>query len=164
MALFRRKPKYLNLSSISAALKSYNRVYSTRNAGIVPQNVVLLNHFCASCQQWKYQSTELRKDEKITAEDDNNPIKFSTSKAASWSVDESFGKRHKKPNKIVIPVILSTVLILAWAFLRSETEVDRQLEVALTERLPEKFSEKDVQQFQPLPDWTKTLKEKEQKK
>lgn len=96
-------------------------------------------------------------------EDDDEPIKFSTSKAASWSVDESFGKRHKRPYRTVIPISLSAILILAWAFLRSESEIDKQLEVGLTERLPEKFSEEDVKQFQPLPDWTKTLKEQEQK-
>lgn len=122
---------------------------NTCNPACVHQQIVLMN-------QKRYAST----DKKPPDNEDDEPIKFSTSKAASWSVDESFGKRHQKPTRKVLPISLIAMAILAWAFFRSESEIDKQLEVGLRERLPQMFSEKQVEQFEPLPDWTKTLKEK----
>nr|XP_054762618.1 ubiquinol-cytochrome-c reductase complex assembly factor 4-like [Lytechinus pictus] len=72
-------------------------------------------------------------------EEPDKPYSFSKSKAAHWTVDRSFGSQYSRPWWKVAPVSLSLFALVAWIFLRSETDLDRQLDIKLSERLPDLF-------------------------
>ena len=71
------------------------------------------------------------------AEVNNEPMKFSTSKAShrTWRVDRSMGSQHQRPWWKVVPISLFGTAFLLWCVLREETELDKQLEKQLHEQL-----------------------------
>ncbi len=70
----------------------------------------------------------------------NEPIRYSTSKAKGWSVDQSFGKDRKQRPVWKVALLSGTLLaILAWTFLRKETEIDRMLEKDLYQQWEERY-------------------------
>lgn len=68
----------------------------------------------------------------------NEPIKFSTSKAShrTWKVDRSMGKQFGRPWWKVLPISLIFSGFILWCALRSQTDIDSQLEKQLYEHLP----------------------------
>ena len=69
----------------------------------------------------------------------DRPYSFSTSKAASWNVDKSFGSQYSRPLWKVAPLSIALCAFILWIFLRPETDLDRSLEVTLQEHRPELF-------------------------
>ncbi|KAK6171092.1 hypothetical protein SNE40_019351 [Patella caerulea] len=67
-----------------------------------------------------------------------DPIKFTSSKAATWSSVDSFGPPPKQiPDIQVYSVIFSVAsLLIYFAFLREENDLDNELESTLMERFP----------------------------
>ncbi|KAM3917864.1 ubiquinol-cytochrome c reductase complex assembly factor 4 [Leptodactylus fuscus] len=75
-----------------------------------------------------------------TEESDNRtPLKFSTSKGShrKWTVAQSFGSDYQQPWWRVLPVSLLLTGVLAWAFLREETEIDEIIYRPISELLGE---------------------------
>jgi len=70
-------------------------------------------------------------------EDKDKPLQYSTSKAREWSVGNSFGKHRAKENsgKKVAAICTVSLALVAWIFLRKESEIDRMLERDLNETL-----------------------------
>ncbi|XP_049418965.1 protein CCSMST1 isoform X1 [Epinephelus fuscoguttatus] len=68
----------------------------------------------------------------------NEPIKFSTSKAShrTWKVDRAMGKQFEQPWWKVLPISLIFSGFILWCALRSQTDIDSQLEKQLYEHLP----------------------------
>ncbi|XP_007576699.1 protein ccsmst1-like [Poecilia formosa] len=68
----------------------------------------------------------------------SEPIKFSTSKAShrTWRVDRSLGSQHERPWWKVVPISLAFTAFLLWCIMRSDTDIDTQLEKHLYEHLP----------------------------
>ncbi|XP_031699102.1 ubiquinol-cytochrome c reductase complex assembly factor 4 [Anarrhichthys ocellatus] len=68
----------------------------------------------------------------------NEPLKFSTSKAShrTWKVDRSMGSQFQRPWWKVLPISLFLTGFLLWCALRGQTDIDVQLEKQLYERLP----------------------------
>ncbi|XP_072456533.1 ubiquinol-cytochrome c reductase complex assembly factor 4 isoform X1 [Notamacropus eugenii] len=67
-----------------------------------------------------------------TAEEEDEldrPIQFSSSKAnpRRWTVEHSLGSDRHRPWWKVVPLSVSLIALIAWCFLREETEVDRWL-------------------------------------
>lgn len=79
------------------------------------------------------------------AEVKDEPIKFSTSKAShrTWKVDRSLGSQYERPWWKVLPISLLGTVFLLWCALRTETNVDAQLEKQLNEQLPSLFSDEE---------------------
>lgn len=102
----------------------------------LPSSAWLASHFSTNSKHFSSKSNvEIEKEE----EDPEKPYSFSKSKAAHWTVDKSFGSQYSRPWWKVAPLSLSLIALVAWIFLRSETDLDRQLEVNLSERLPDLF-------------------------
>lgn len=78
----------------------------------------------------------------------NEPIKFSTSKAShkSWRVDRSLGSQFERPWWRVLPISVFAVGFLLWCAVREETDVDVQLEKKLYEHLPGLVSDEDEEE------------------
>ena len=77
----------------------------------------------------------------------NEPVRYTTSKAAQeWTVGHSFGKHRAKENSTKKVAFLCAVGLglLAWIFLREETDVDKMLGRDLHETLRERFPESPV--------------------
>ncbi|XP_068439984.1 ubiquinol-cytochrome c reductase complex assembly factor 4 [Clinocottus analis] len=68
----------------------------------------------------------------------NEPIKFSTSKAShrTWKVERSMGSQYEQPLWKVVPISLVFLGILLWCALRSQSDIDVILEKELYEHLP----------------------------
>ncbi|KAM8878018.1 ubiquinol-cytochrome c reductase complex assembly factor 4 [Synchiropus picturatus] len=88
----------------------------------------------------------LSRDKKTQLEDEevnNEPIKFSSSKASYkvWKVDRGMGSQFERPLWKVLPVSMVCIAFLLWCALRDEKEVDellgKQLNVQLPGLLPE---------------------------
>ncbi|XP_040885088.1 protein CCSMST1 isoform X2 [Toxotes jaculatrix] len=93
------------------------------------------------------------RSKKSTAEGEqvnNEPIKFSTSKAShrTWKVDRSMGSQFQRPWWKVLPISLFGTGFLLWCALRSETDIDAQLEKQLYEHLPGLLSEEEEKEVQ----------------
>ncbi|KAM8837527.1 ubiquinol-cytochrome c reductase complex assembly factor 4 [Spinachia spinachia] len=69
---------------------------------------------------------------------DNEPIKFSTSKASyrTWKVERSMGSNYQRPRWHVVPISLVLISFLLWCALRSQTDIDVELEKHLFKSLP----------------------------
>uniref|UniRef100_A0A7N9ARF9 Ubiquinol-cytochrome c reductase complex assembly factor 4 n=1 Tax=Mastacembelus armatus TaxID=205130 RepID=A0A7N9ARF9_9TELE len=69
----------------------------------------------------------------------NEPIKFSTSKAShrTWKVDRAMGSQFERPWWKVLPISLFGTALLLWCALRDETDTDAQLDKTLFEHLPD---------------------------
>ncbi|XP_078135584.1 ubiquinol-cytochrome c reductase complex assembly factor 4 isoform X2 [Sander vitreus] len=80
----------------------------------------------------------------------NEPIKFSTSKAShrTWKVDRSMGSQFQRPWWKVLPISLIFTSFLVWCALRGETNIDVQLERELYEQLPGLLSDEQPEQAQ----------------
>ncbi|XP_028422936.1 ubiquinol-cytochrome c reductase complex assembly factor 4 isoform X2 [Perca flavescens] len=80
----------------------------------------------------------------------NEPIKFSTSKAShrTWKVDRSMGSQFQRPWWKVLPVSLIFTSFLLWCALRGETNIDVQLERELYEQLPGLLSDEEQDKAQ----------------
>lgn len=78
------------------------------------------------------------KKSKDNEEVNNEPIKFSTSKAShrTWKVDRGMGSHQRRRGLNVLPLSLLGVCFLLWCALRGETDVDGQLDKKLYEHLP----------------------------
>lgn len=78
----------------------------------------------------------------------SGPIKFSTSKAShrTWKVDRSMGSQFERPWWKVLPISLIFTGFLLWCALRSQTDVDAQLEKELYEHLPGLLSEEQEEE------------------
>lgn len=76
-------------------------------------------HLCASRQQ----------NVKESDTENNEPLRYSTSKAKGWTVGHSFGKGKSKENdpKKVAVICGVFLALLAWVWFRKETEIDRML-------------------------------------
>ncbi|XP_070846918.1 ubiquinol-cytochrome c reductase complex assembly factor 4 isoform X2 [Chaetodon trifascialis] len=74
----------------------------------------------------------------VDKEVNNEPIKFSTSKASHkvWKVDRSLGSQHQRPWWKVLPISLVGIGLLLWCVLREETDIDAQLNENLLKNLP----------------------------
>ncbi|XP_045929343.1 protein CCSMST1 [Micropterus dolomieu] len=68
----------------------------------------------------------------------NEPIKFSTSKAShrTWKVERSLGSQFERPWWKVLPISLLASGFLLWCALRNETDIDAKLNKGLYEHLP----------------------------
>lgn len=88
-----------------------------------------------SLAQSSQRSAESTDDDK---EVNNEPIKFSTSKAShrTWKVDRSLGSQYERPWWKVLPISLIATAFLLWCILRKETDIDVQLEKDLYQQLP----------------------------
>uniref|UniRef100_A0A096M9N6 Ubiquinol-cytochrome c reductase complex assembly factor 4 n=1 Tax=Poecilia formosa TaxID=48698 RepID=A0A096M9N6_POEFO len=86
-------------------------------------------------------------DEAVSSE----PIKFSTSKAShrTWRVDRSLGSQHERPWWKVVPISLAFTAFLLWCIMRSDTDIDTQLEKHLYEHLPGLEEDEEVVAKQP---------------
>ncbi|XP_069011912.1 ubiquinol-cytochrome c reductase complex assembly factor 4 [Embiotoca jacksoni] len=75
----------------------------------------------------------------------NEPIKFSTSKAShkTWKVDRSMGSQYERPWWKVLPISVLATSFLLWCALRSETDIDKQLEKGLFDHLPGLLSDEE---------------------
>ncbi|XP_054454811.1 ubiquinol-cytochrome-c reductase complex assembly factor 4 isoform X2 [Anoplopoma fimbria] len=75
----------------------------------------------------------------------NEPLKFSTSKAShrTWKVDHGMGSQYERPWWKVLPVSLFSIGFLLWCALRGQTDIDVTLEKELYEQLPGLLSEED---------------------
>ncbi|XP_044035552.1 protein CCSMST1 isoform X2 [Siniperca chuatsi] len=78
----------------------------------------------------------------------NEPIKFSTSKAShrTWKVERSMGSQFERPWWKVLPISLFATCFLLWCALRSETNIDEQLKKELYEHLPGLLSDEEEEQ------------------
>ncbi|XP_071318655.1 ubiquinol-cytochrome c reductase complex assembly factor 4 isoform X2 [Trachinotus anak] len=81
----------------------------------------------------------------------NEPIKFSTSKAShkSWKVDRTMGGQFQRPMWKVLPISLFATGFLLWCILREEADIDTQLEKKLYEHLPGLLSEEEEEEQVP---------------
>eukprot|EP00057_Strongylocentrotus_purpuratus_P000838 XP_001184408.1 PREDICTED: protein CCSMST1-like [Strongylocentrotus purpuratus] len=102
----------------------------------LPSSASLASHFSTNSKHFNSKSNV---EIPVEEEDPEKPYSFSKSKAAHWTVDKSFGSQYSRPWWKVAPLSLSLVALVAWIFLRSETDLDRKLEVNLSERLPDLF-------------------------
>ncbi|XP_031147250.1 protein CCSMST1 isoform X2 [Sander lucioperca] len=95
-------------------------------------------------------SQRLAKSRDGDEEVNNEPIKFSTSKAShrTWKVDRSMGSQFERPWWKVLPVSLIFTSFLLWCALRGETNIDVQLERELYEQLPGLLSDEEQEQAQ----------------
>ena len=95
-------------------------------------------------------SQRLAKSEDGDKEVNNEPIKFSTSKAShrTWKVDRSMGSQFERPWWKVLPVSLIFTGFLLWCALRGETNIDVQLEKELYEQLPGLLSDEEQDEAQ----------------
>ncbi|XP_071797851.1 ubiquinol-cytochrome c reductase complex assembly factor 4-like [Asterias amurensis] len=89
-----------------------------------------------SSQQHRFASS--KKTSKAD-EDPDAPLSYTSSKALDWSVHNSYGRHKKQPWYKVAPISIGLSIFIAWIFLRKETDIDRQLEKHLHERLPHMF-------------------------
>ncbi|XP_023267000.1 protein CCSMST1 isoform X2 [Seriola lalandi dorsalis] len=80
----------------------------------------------------------------------NEPIKFSTSKAShrTWKVDNSMGSQFERPWWKVLPVSLVAIGFLLWCVMREETDIDSELQKQLYEHLPGLLSEETEEEAQ----------------
>ncbi|XP_029382996.1 ubiquinol-cytochrome c reductase complex assembly factor 4 isoform X2 [Echeneis naucrates] len=71
-------------------------------------------------------------------EENNEPIKFSTSKAShrTWKVHRSMGSQFEQPWWKVLTVSLIATSFLLWCILREDVTIDSQMEKQLYEHLP----------------------------
>ncbi|XP_022599219.1 protein CCSMST1 isoform X2 [Seriola dumerili] len=90
------------------------------------------------------------RSQRPTDEVNNEPIKFSTSKAShrTWKVDHSMGSQFERPWWKVLPVSLVAIGFLLWCVLREETDIDSELQKQLYEHLPGLLSEETEEQAQ----------------
>ncbi|XP_056153025.1 ubiquinol-cytochrome-c reductase complex assembly factor 4 [Lampris incognitus] len=81
-------------------------------------------------------------------EENNEPIKFSTSKANqhSWKVERSMGSHYQRPIWKVLPISLFGIGFLLWCAFREETDIDKMLEKTLYEHLPGFLSDEEKSQ------------------
>ncbi|KAL6095187.1 uqcc4 [Pungitius sinensis] len=81
-------------------------------------------------------------------EANNEPMKFSTSKAShrTWKVERSMGSQYERPWWKVLPISLVLGGFLLWCALRTQTDIDAELEKHLFERLPGLLSDEDKPQ------------------
>ncbi|XP_077980562.1 ubiquinol-cytochrome c reductase complex assembly factor 4-like [Glandiceps talaboti] len=108
------------------AVSRYNRVIGlSRSHAIVPTCTNLLVRL-KSNNVTRNTTIEDNEDE-----EDNTPIKYTTSAASKWTVDESFGSRKTAPIWMKILISGTVCGILLWAVFREETETDRILESGL---------------------------------
>ncbi|XP_042252676.1 protein CCSMST1 isoform X1 [Thunnus maccoyii] len=83
----------------------------------------------------------------------NEPIKFSTSKAShrTWKVDRTMGSQFKRRGWDVLPFSLFGICFLLWCALRGETHIDGQLEKDLYEHLPGLLPDEEEEQAEDKP-------------
>ncbi|KAM9817144.1 ubiquinol-cytochrome c reductase complex assembly factor 4 [Neosynchiropus ocellatus] len=98
------------------------------------RSVISARLLTQSCQR-------LSRDKKTQSEDEevnNEPIKFSSSKASSkvWKVDRGMGSQSKRPLWKVLSVSVVCITFLLWCVLRDEKEVDELLGKQLNVQLP----------------------------
>ncbi|CAI9740967.1 Hypothetical predicted protein [Octopus vulgaris] len=108
-----------------------NRVVTT--FVVLPR--LLQRQTCAVSMRFAAMSTA-----KKTAAADSltEPVKFSQSKAASWKSLDTFKKPHGDRLKIE-PFVVSfsiSVLLIYFAFLREENDLDLEMDKTLYERIP----------------------------
>ncbi|XP_061911916.1 ubiquinol-cytochrome-c reductase complex assembly factor 4 [Entelurus aequoreus] len=75
----------------------------------------------------------------------NEPIRFSTSKAShrTWNVSRSMGDHCERPWWKVLPLSAAVVGFLLWCVLRREVNIDEQLEQELYQNLPGLLPDED---------------------
>ncbi|XP_026206926.1 protein CCSMST1 [Anabas testudineus] len=78
-------------------------------------------------------------------ENNNKPIKFSTSKAShrTWKVDRSMGSEFQRPLWKVLSISLLATAFLLWCTLRHNTNIDTHLQMQLHEHLPSLLSDEE---------------------
>ncbi|XP_023143491.1 ubiquinol-cytochrome-c reductase complex assembly factor 4 [Amphiprion ocellaris] len=83
----------------------------------------------------------------------NEPIKFSTSKAShkAWNVDRSMGSNFERPWWKVLPISLIFTGFLLWCAVREETDIDVKLEKQLYEHLPSLLPDEEEKEVQNKP-------------
>ncbi|XP_026880606.2 protein CCSMST1 isoform X2 [Electrophorus electricus] len=71
------------------------------------------------------------------ADEQSQPIKFSTSKAShhTWKVASSMGSAHQQPWWRVLPFSILSISLLLWCAFRKDTEIDQALAKPLHEYL-----------------------------
>ncbi|XP_002732449.1 ubiquinol-cytochrome-c reductase complex assembly factor 4-like [Saccoglossus kowalevskii] len=103
---------------------------------ILPGECLIQNRvFGLSTITARYSSGKTQHDNQI--EDDDKPIPYTSSGALKWTVDESLGSRHQQPKWRVALISVTLSAILIWAAFREETEIDKELEKPLEQRMAE---------------------------
>lgn len=99
------------------------------------------------------QRTARSKTPNDNTEVNNEPIKFSTSKASHrvWKVDRTMGSQFKRRGFNVLPFSVLGIVFLLWCALRGETNIDGQLEKRLYEHLPGLLPEEEEEQAEDKP-------------
>ncbi|KAK2820237.1 hypothetical protein Q5P01_023196 [Channa striata] len=99
-----------------------------------------------TCQR----SAKSKKPPDDKREVNNEPIKFSTSKAShrTWKVESSMGSQFQRPWGRVLSVSLFVAAFLLWCALRGETDVDAQLEKQLYDHLPDLIADEEEEHTQ----------------
>uniref|UniRef100_A0A3P8VX52 Ubiquinol-cytochrome c reductase complex assembly factor 4 n=1 Tax=Cynoglossus semilaevis TaxID=244447 RepID=A0A3P8VX52_CYNSE len=102
---------------------------------LIQNSTLRLNHL----KSLALSSSSAARSKRATNDEENNePIKFSTSKAShrNWKVDRSIGTHYKRPLWKVVPLSLLFVVTLLWCAFRRETDTDAQLMTPLHEHFP----------------------------
>ncbi|KAG7506258.1 hypothetical protein JOB18_000480 [Solea senegalensis] len=79
-------------------------------------------------------------------EEKNEPVKFSTSKAGTWKVDQSMGSKYGQPLFKVLTVSLLSLSFISWCVLREKTAIDGKLETQLYEHVPGLLSDQQTKE------------------
>ncbi|XP_071949089.1 uncharacterized protein [Antedon mediterranea] len=69
-------------------------------------------------------------------EDPSRPLAYTKTKASTMRVSESFGAKHKRPLKKVLPICVLGIAALIWIFVREETEIDKKLSGEFYDHFP----------------------------
>ncbi|XP_053197339.1 protein CCSMST1 isoform X2 [Scomber japonicus] len=140
------------MSAAGRVFKSLNRVAFSRGVFINDISTALrlnsVRPLTLSCQR-----PARSKNSTDNGEVNNEPIKFSTSKAShrTWKVDRTMGSHHKRQGFNVLPLSLIGVCFLLWCVLRGESDVDGQLEKKLYEHLPGLLPDEEKEQDEDKP-------------
>ncbi|KAM6898972.1 ubiquinol-cytochrome c reductase complex assembly factor 4 [Lycodopsis pacificus] len=120
---------------------SFSRGIFVRNAPPTAGRVNSVRHLARSSQTYAKSKDG---DEEVN----NEPLKFSTSKAShrTWKVDRSMGSQFARPWWKVLPVSLFLIGFLLWCALRRETDIDLMLKKELYERLPGLLSDEEEEE------------------
>uniref|UniRef100_A0A0L8FQQ5 Uncharacterized protein n=1 Tax=Octopus bimaculoides TaxID=37653 RepID=A0A0L8FQQ5_OCTBM len=96
------------------------------------------NPLSPSVNQNRFAAMSSSPTAKKTADGVTEPVKYSQSKAASWKSLDTFKKPHSDRLKIE-PFVVSfsiSVLLIYFAFLREENDLDLEMDKTLYQRIP----------------------------
>ncbi|XP_038063576.1 protein CCSMST1-like [Patiria miniata] len=129
--------RVLKVMNLARSWPSRSGMTAVQRRPILPPSC---QHRCASSQQTRSKTSSKRTDDQ-DEDNEDEPLPYLNSKARDWSVHNSYGRHKKRPWYKVAPLSIGLAVFMAWVFLRKETEIDRQLEVQLHERLPNLFED-----------------------